>query len=45
MDISTLEDETTILSQNGGHQLPSDMTPHPRITDTLSTWWFNCFTW
>jgi hypothetical protein len=24
--------------------IPSDMAPHPRITDTSSTWLFSCFT-
>jgi hypothetical protein len=30
MDILTLEDDTTTLSQNVGHQSPGDVPPHPR---------------
>jgi hypothetical protein len=33
MDILTLEDETTMLSQYLRHKSPSDTMPHPR-TDT-----------
>ena len=34
IDISTLELEAIMLSQNNGHQSPSDMGPHPRRTET-----------
>jgi hypothetical protein len=33
MDISTLDDQTTTLSQTVGHQSASDTTPHFRRTD------------
>jgi hypothetical protein len=38
-DILTLENETTMLSQNVGHQSPSEMVPHPNrmLTTSYST--------
>jgi hypothetical protein len=33
-DLSTLELEAVMLSQNNGHQSASDMGPHPRRTET-----------
>jgi hypothetical protein len=36
-DISTLEDETTMMPQNVGHQSPGDATPHPRGMKTSTT--------
>jgi hypothetical protein len=36
MDILTLEDETTTLSQNIRHQSPSKVKPHPKRTETSS---------
>jgi hypothetical protein len=35
--LQTLEDETTMLSQNGGNELPSDAAPHPRRAETPAT--------
>jgi len=37
-DILFLENETTMLSQNIVHQLPTDPTPHPRGTDVRATY-------
>jgi len=34
MNIWTIEDKTTTLSQNIGHQLPSDMAQHPSRNET-----------
>jgi len=34
MDISTLEDEIVMLSQNVGHQTPNDKAPYLRRTET-----------
>jgi hypothetical protein len=36
MDILTLEDETTMLSQNIGCELLSYIVPHPRRKETLT---------
>jgi hypothetical protein len=33
MGISTLEDETTTLSRNVGHESPSEAVPPPRTTE------------
>lgn len=37
-DFSTLEDETTMLSDNNVHQSPSDVEPYPRGTETPTAW-------
>jgi hypothetical protein len=34
MDIPTLEDEATEVSQNVWHQSPRDSAPHPRRSET-----------
>jgi len=36
MAFRTLEDETSVLPQNTGHQLPSDAEAHPRGTGVSS---------
>jgi hypothetical protein len=36
LNILTPEDETTILSQNFGHKLSSDVAPHPRKMETAA---------
>jgi len=37
-DFSTLEDDTTMLSDDNVHQSPSDVQPFPRGTETPTAW-------
>jgi hypothetical protein len=34
--VSTLDDETTMLSRSVEHKSPNDAAPHPRTTDSSS---------
>jgi len=43
-DISTLELEAIMLSQNNGHQSPSDMVLHPRWSETQTQMFTGMFT-
>jgi hypothetical protein len=36
IELNSVEEETSTLSRNVGHQSPSDAAPHPRRTETSS---------
>jgi len=40
MEVSILEDETPVLSRNGGHKLSSEIAPYSRRTETTAAFWF-----